>query len=101
MRIGLHLTLMLLGEVSGFMLGALAVFALLPAEFLSAIGLFSVGLLGGGAVLGLLGVRWAFRRIGARCPRCGGRAVPRGRRPISYHCNACGHTHETRVRSNW
>jgi DNA-directed RNA polymerase subunit RPC12/RpoP len=97
----LHLTLLILGEVSGFILGALAVWALLPAGFRSAAGPLALALLAGGAVAGALGVRWLFRRLGARCPRCGGRAIPRGVRPISYQCGECGHTHETRVRSNW
>jgi hypothetical protein len=101
MRIGLHLTLMILGEFSGFVLGALAVWVLLPAEFRSAAGLWDLALLAVGAVVGTLGVRWLFLRLGARCPDCGGRAIPRGIHPISYHCSGCGRAHETRVRSNW
>jgi hypothetical protein len=102
MRVGFHLTLMILGEFAGFFLGALTVWVLLPAEVLSAAGpLLGLALLAGGAVAGTLGVRWVFRRIGARCPGCGGRAIPRGHRPITYQCGACGHIHETRVRSNW
>jgi hypothetical protein len=101
MRIGLHLTLMVLGELSGFVLGALAAWALLPAGFLTAAGPLGLAVLAGGAVVGALGARWLFRRLGARCPCCGGRAVPRGRRPITYQCGECGHAHEARVRSNW
>jgi len=101
MQIGLHLTLMILGEFSGFFLGAMAVWAVLPAEFRSALGLLALAPLAGGAVVGVLGVRWFFRRLGARCPRCGGHAVPRGVRPISYQCGECGYNHATRVRSNW
>jgi hypothetical protein len=102
MRIPLHLTLMLAGEVSGFVLGVLVMFAVVPAEVLSAAGpVLGLVLLFGGAVAGVLAVRWLFGRVAARCPECGGRAFPRGRRPISYYCGDCDHTHETRVRSNW
>jgi hypothetical protein len=101
MRIGLHLTLMTLGEFTGFVVGVLALLVLLPEEFRSAAAPFYLVLLFGGAVVGTLGMRWLLGRIAARCPRCGGRAFPQGTRPISYHCRECGHIHETRVRSNW
>jgi hypothetical protein len=101
MRVGFHLTLMILGEFSGFFLGALTVWVLLPAEVMSAAGPSGLLFLAGGAVTGSLAVSLAFRRLGARCPACGGHAVPRGIRPIAYHCSQCGHAHETRVRSNW
>jgi ribosomal protein L37E len=101
MRIGFHLTLMILAQFAGFALGALAGFALLPADFRSAAAPLDFVLVVGGAVAGTLAAGWAVGRVAARCPRCGGRAFPRGSRPITYHCAACGHAHETRVRSNW
>jgi hypothetical protein len=61
----------------------------------------SMALIFGGAVAGVLGVRGLLGRVGARCPDCGGRAVPRGARPVRYLCTGCGHAHPTRVWSNW
>jgi xanthosine utilization system XapX-like protein len=102
MRIALHMTLMLIGEVSGFVLGVLVTFAVVPTEVRSAAGpVLALVLLFGGAVVGVQAVRWLFGRVAARCPQCGGQAFPHGIRPICYHCRECGHTHETRVRSNW
>ena len=102
MRIWLHLTLQILGEFAAFFLGILLVWVLMPADFRAALGpIFCLALLGGGGAAGALGMRWLVRRVGARCPCCGGRAVSQDIRPISYRCKACGHTHSTRVRSNW
>ena len=98
MRIRLHLTLMILAEFAAFFLGALAMWALLPRDARDELGLV---MLAGSAVAASLAVSWVFRRFGARCPHCGKRAIPRGIRPICYCCVACGHIHETRVRSNW
>jgi hypothetical protein len=101
MRIGVHLTVAILAQFAGFFLGALGAWALLPADFRAAAAPLDFVLVAGGAVGGAFGMRWASGRIPARCPRCGGRAFSRGLRPITYHCVACGHTHETRVRANW
>lgn len=95
------MTLMILGEFLGFFLGALAVWLLLPEGATSAAATLRLALMFGGAAANSLAVRFAFRHIGARCACCGGRAVPRGIRPITYCCDQCGHTHETNVRSNW
>jgi hypothetical protein len=101
MRIWLHLTLMILAEFSGFFLGALAVWVLIPAELHTAASPLDFALVAVGALAGAFGARWFFRRVAALCPSCGGRSFHRGIRPIAYHCAECGHVHETRVRSNW
>ncbi len=52
----------------------------------------------GGAVLGVLVARAAFRfLILGICPQCGRAARMQAGRPITYHCLACGHVHRTPV----
>jgi len=44
-------------------------------------------------------VRWIFRRlVPACCPQCGGAAYGRGRWPVLYTCQECGHCHDTGIR---
>jgi hypothetical protein len=50
----------------------------------------------GGAILGLSQSQRLFcAYVTARCPRCGGDSYCRTGSPITYHCTACGHVHET------
>jgi hypothetical protein len=54
---------MILGEFSGFVFGAPAMWVLLPAELRNPLGLV---LLGGSAVASSLAVRWVFDHVDAR-----------------------------------
>ncbi len=40
-----------------------------------------------------------FRRIPARCAKCGGRALAERNRPVRYRCRDCGHIEITRLSS--
>ncbi|MBM3497726.1 MAG: hypothetical protein FJX74_03560 [Armatimonadetes bacterium] len=52
----------------------------------------------GSAVVALLTMRLLFGHVVlGRCPRCGGGAKMRTGRPITYHCQACGHVHRSKV----
>ncbi|MFT7676277.1 MAG: hypothetical protein ACI8QC_000247 [Planctomycetota bacterium] len=99
MKIGLHLTLSIVGEFAAFGLGAgySMVQFMKNNDELGAAGLLHFGL----ALLGpVLLVRVVFRcLLFARCPqpRCGGRSYARGSKPITYVCKSCGHVHETGV----
>lgn len=53
----------------------------------------------GSFILAILGVNLLFKYVvPAACPECGGRTIPRGSRPISYHCRDCGFIRRTWVR---
>jgi hypothetical protein len=106
MSIRLHLILRIVcscaGALGGAMLGAFAgMFALSAldargvrepiAYFLAGAPLFF-----GGAALGLiLGRTFAIYCLSACCPKCQGRSYYQAGQPITYHCRACGHVHET------
>jgi hypothetical protein len=112
MPIRRHLILTIVCSCAGFLtggwLGALAGMSALAAldergvrdplaYFLTGAPLFF-----GGAALGLvLGRTFAIYGLPARCPACTGRAYYRAGEPITYHCRACGHVHETRVNGGW
>ena len=95
MPIRLHLLLMILAQIAGFVLGIWILLALFPPGenlLLAAV----LVLLGGAA--GYLLPHYIFRRwIPARCPECGGKAQCTGGRPLQYVCQDCGHVKETRV----
>lgn len=75
MRIALHLTLMLVSELSGFVLGVLVMFAVVPAEVQSAAApVLDLLLLSGGAAAGVLAARWLFGR--GAVPAVRGSGVP-------------------------
>ena len=105
MTIGLHLEILIVGELCGFLLGPLILWALCtvsPPEFRS-VGLGGAGFLfmWATSTAGVFGMRFLLRQIRAVCPKCGGSAVQKGIRPRSYHCTKCGHIRETRISSNW
>jgi hypothetical protein len=105
MRIGLHLPLLFVGQIFGFVVGPLLVWKLstvTPAEFRSGwMSWLDICVMGAASVVGVFGMRLLLRGIRARCPKCGGAAAQEGIRPYRYRCEMCGHTQETRVSSNW
>jgi hypothetical protein len=112
MPIWLHLVLTIVcscaGALGGAVLGAFAGMSALSAlearGIKDAMAYFLTGapLFFGGAALGLLlGRTLAIYGLPARCPVCTGRTYYRAGEPITYHCRACGHVHETQVSGGW
>ena len=118
MPIPLHLTLLFLVNIAAligfFMLGMSAHESLRPIlpDILQVKEVAFIVFGMGPAALGLLFTGIVFRyMITGRCPKCGGRAVYHAGRkeravfggtsevPITYHCQACGYIHRTRIYS--
>ena len=53
-----------------------------------------------GLGLGVIASR-VFRKIPARCVKCGGKTFAEGNRPVRYKCKECGFVQLTKLRSNW
>ena len=88
MPMGLHLLLAALLQV-GTILGFAV---LLIKSELSGTQMFFV-IFGGFLVVAAVRILW--RRVYARCKKCGSRAFCKGSRPIYFECADCGHTHDT------
>ena len=94
MRIGLHLIIEML-----LALAAICLFTFVPVmcglalKFSFPWPFALLGFLVGVDVSNL--VRWWFRKIPARCPKCKGRTFAIGSRPIRYKCEECGYLHRT------
>lgn len=116
MPIQLHLTLLFLAQIAAligcFMLGMISRESLSPilpdTLQVKEVAFIVYGMVP--AALGLLFTGIVFRYlITGRCPKCGGRAIYHASRkekavfggtsevPITYHCQACGYIHRTRV----
>jgi hypothetical protein len=96
--IALHMVLYILGTMAGFLGGPWLIMSAtrhlsaLPHWFPAPVAFL------GSAVVGLMATRLIFRYlILGRCPKCGGGAMVHGGRPITYHCQACGHVHRSSV----
>jgi len=49
-------------------------------------------------ILGYFIPRLLFKYIiPAKCPKCGGRSIFHGGRPVTYNCRACGYVHTTKA----
>jgi hypothetical protein len=93
----LHLALGIAVEATGMIVALILFVRFVFSSQIS--GFLQVVIFLAAAVAGMALPRAVFRGlVRARCGQCGGRAVRRDGRPITYVCRSCGHVHDTGVR---
>ena len=96
MPIWLHLILVIVAQIGGG-IGCL-VWVLNNPSQVEAMGINTQFAAFGSVIVGVAVPRLIFKfLVPASCPKCSGRSIYRGGRPITYHCTACGHVHRTFV----